>query len=513
MRSSGILMHISSLPSPYGIGTFGKDAYRFADFLKKAGQTYWQILPICPTSYGDSPYQSFSAFAINPYFIDLDTLADDGLLLPSEYKNIDWGEDSLKVDYERIYNNRYAVLKKAYNRFKKNLPCDYTDFCDENSFWLDDYALFMAIKDTNGGIVWNEWEKGLKLRKSDSIKKAADQYSDDIGFYKMQQYLCFKQWGELKEYVNSLGIKIIGDMPIYVSADSADVWSNPEQFLLDSDGNPTEVAGCPPDAFSADGQLWGNPLYNWSRMEDEDFSWWCKRISYAFKVFDTLRIDHFRGFEAYYCIPFGAKTAISGVWRKGPGMKLFNSIKRNCGDLPIIAEDLGYLTEDVRKLLKDSGFPGMKVLQFAFDSREESDYLPHSYDKNCVVYTGTHDNDTIIGWTKTAAGSDVKYARQYMHVSDNDSFNWIMMKTAWASPADTAIMMMQDFMGLSSEARMNEPSTLGGNWQWRIDGICINDWLAEIIYENTKIYCRLPLSVSEGETSDIDGEIKKLENR
>ena len=507
MRSSGILMHISSLPSRYGIGTFGKEAYRFADFLKKAGQSYWQILPICPTSYGDSPYQSFSAFAINPYFIDLDMLADDGLLKPEEFDRIIWGNDASKVDYEIIYNNRYNVLKKAYTRFKKKLPADYDDFCAENSFWLDDYALFMALKDANKGIVWNAWEKGLKLRDKESIAKATEKYSNAIGFYKMQQYLCFKQWSRLKEYVNSLGLKIIGDMPIYVSADSADVWSRPDQFLLDENGNPTEVAGCPPDAFSEDGQLWGNPLYDWARMEKEDFSWWCKRISFAFKVFDTLRIDHFRGFEAYYCIPYEAKTAIEGVWKKGPGMKLFNAIKKNCGDLPIIAEDLGYLTEDVRKLLKDSGFPGMKVLQFAFDSREESDYLPHSYDKNCVVYTGTHDNDTIMGWTKTAAPTDVEYARQYMHVGENDGFNWIMMKTAWASPADTAIMMMQDFMGLSSEARMNEPSTLGGNWQWRIDGACINDWLAGIIYENTKIYCRLPLS----ELKETEAEITKAD--
>ena len=507
MRSSGILMHISSLPSRYGIGTFGKEAYRFADFLKKAGQSYWQILPICPTSYGDSPYQSFSAFAINPYFIDLDMLSDDGLLKPEEFDRINWGDDESKVDYEIIYNNRYKVLKKAYIRFKKKLPADYDDFCTENSFWLNDYALFMAIKDANKGIVWNAWEKGLKLRDKESIAKAAEKYSNAIGFYKMQQYLCFKQWSRLKEYVNSLGLKTIGDMPIYVSADSADVWSRPDQFLLDENGNPTEVAGCPPDAFSEDGQLWGNPLYDWPRMEKEDFSWWCKRISFAFKVFDTLRIDHFRGFEAYYCIPYEAKTAIDGVWKKGPGMKLFNAIKKNCGDLPIIAEDLGYLTEDVRKLLKDSGFPGMKVLQFAFDSREESDYLPHSYDKNCVVYTGTHDNDTIMGWTKTAAPTDVEYARQYMHVGENDGFNWIMMKTAWASPADTAIMMMQDFMGLSSEARMNEPSTLGGNWQWRIDGACINDWLAGIIYENTKIYCRLPLS----ELKETEAEITKAD--
>ncbi len=500
MRSSGILMHISSLPSPYGIGTFGKQAYVFVDFLKKAGQTYWQMLPICPTSFGDSPYQSFSAFAINPYFIDLDMLEEDGLLTADEYKNIIWSNDQLQVDYELIYNNRYAVLKKAYARFKEALPKDYDSFCDKNSGWLDDFALFMAIKDANNGASWNEWEKGIRLREKQAIEAAKKEYSDEIGFYKMQQYLCFKQWFALKEYANSLGVKIIGDMPIYVSGDSADVWSMPEQFLLDGEGNAVEVAGCPPDAFSADGQLWGNPLYDWAYMEKTDYFWWCERIRFALTVFDVLRIDHFRGFESYYCIDGKAKTAKKGRWRKGPAMKLFNAVKRKYGDLPIIAEDLGFLTDGVRKLLKDSGFPGMKVLQFAFDSREESDYLPHSYDKNCVVYTGTHDNDTIIGWTKTANAADVEYAREYMRISPDDSFNWCMMKTAWASPADTAIMSMQDFMGLSSEARMNEPSTVGKNWKWRIDSICINDWLAQLIYENTRIYCRLPKAKKDKKT-------------
>lgn len=500
MRTSGILMHISSLPSPYGIGTFGKEAYRFADFLKKAGQTYWQMLPICPTSFGDSPYQSFSAFAINPYFIDLDMLCDDRLLEPSEYKDLNWGDDPLKVDYELIYYNRFKVLRKAYTRFKSDLPDDYGSFCRENGFWLDDYAFFMALKDAHGGSVWNKWEKKIRLREKKALEQAYERYADDVGFYKMQQYLCFKQWFALKSYVNSLGVKIIGDMPIYVSADSADVWSMPQQFLLDEKGSPTEVAGCPPDAFSDDGQLWGNPLYDWSYMEKDGFSWWCQRIKYACTVFDTLRIDHFRGFESYYCIPYGDKDAKRGVWRKGPGMKLFNAVKKKCGDVPIIAEDLGFLTDDVREMLRQSGYPGMKVLQFAFDSREESNYLPHTYEKNCVVYTGTHDNDTIIGWTETAKKSDVEYARKYMRINGEEGFNWGMMKVAWASPADTSIMMMQDFMGLSSDARMNEPSTVGNNWQWRIDGICINDWLAQIIYENTEIYCRLPKS----EQSDSD---------
>ncbi len=497
MRTSGILMHISSLPSPYGIGTFGKEAYRFADFLKKAGQSYWQILPICPTSYGDSPYQSFSAYALNPYFIDLDMLCEEGLLELEDYSDINWGTNPSKVDYAIIYENRFDVLRKAYERFKENLPKDYAKFCEQNEFWLDDFALFMALKDAHNGVVWNRWEKPLRLRDEKAIEKARELYADDIGFYKMQQYLCFSQWMKLKDYVNSLGIKIIGDMPIYVSADSADVWSLPNQFCLDKEGKPVEVAGCPPDAFSAEGQLWGNPLYDWEYMEADNFDWWCRRISAAFKIFDTLRIDHFRGFESYYCIPAGEKTAKKGHWSKGPGMKLFKRIKEVCGDLPIIAEDLGFLTDDVRKMLKASGYPGMKVLQFAFDSREESDYLPHLYGKNCVVYTGTHDNDTIIGWTETAAPKDVDYARKYMRITGAESFNWGMMKVAWSSPADTAIMMMQDFMGLSSDARMNEPSTVGCNWQWRIDGICINDWLAQIIYDNTEIYCRLPKKKTE----------------
>ena len=492
MRTSGVLMHISSLPSPYGIGTFGKEAYRFADFLKKAGQSYWQILPICPTSFGDSPYQSFSAYALNPYFIDLDMLCEGGLLEREEFEGLNWGNDFSKVDYALLYQNRFIVLRKAYDRFKKALPADYAAFCKENEYWLDDFALFMSLKDSHGGEMWTKWENPLRMREKAAIKSARGKFADDIGFYKMQQYFCFTQWKALKDYVNSLGIKIIGDMPIYVSGDSADVWSLPRQFMLDNEGKPVEVAGCPPDGFSADGQLWGNPLYDWDYMEKDNYSWWCRRISSAFKIYDTLRIDHFRGFESYYCIPAKDKTAINGHWRKGPGMKLFNRVKEVYGDLPIIAEDLGFLTEEVRQLLKDSGYPGMKVLQFAFDSREESDYLPHLYDKNCVVYTGTHDNDTIIGWIQTAPKSDVEYARKYMRINGDESFNWGMMKVAWASPADTAIMMMQDFMELGSEARMNEPSTLGSNWQWRIDGVCINDWMAQIIYENTEIYCRLP---------------------
>lgn len=493
MRTSGILMHISSLPSPYGIGTFGKEAYRFADFLKKAGQTYWQILPICPTAFGDSPYQSFSAYALNPYFIDLDMLAQSGLLIPSEYAGMNWGDRPNSVDYDLIYKNRSVVLQKAYERFKANIPADYDRFCEDSAWWLDDFALYMALKNAFSGKAWSEWDELLRMRDEDALHLARQTLADDIGFYKMQQYLCHSQWFALKKYVNSLGVKIIGDMPIYVATDSADVWSQPSQFDLDEKGHPVEVAGCPPDAFSEDGQLWGNPLYNWAEMEKNGYEWWCRRISHSLKIYDVLRIDHFRGFESYYSIPAGDKTAKNGVWRKGPGIKLFDRVKQLYGELPIIAEDLGFLTDEVREMLKLTGFPGMKILQFAFDSREESDYLPHTYSHNCVVYTGTHDNDTIIGWTHSADPADVEYARRYLRINSAEGFNWGMIKSAWASPADTAIMMMQDFMGLDSDARMNEPSTVGDNWRWRIDGGCINDWLAQIIYENTKIYCRLPV--------------------
>lgn len=500
MRKSGILMPIFSLSTKYGIGTFGKEAYEFVDFLKRAGQSYWQILPLNPTNYGDSPYQSFSSAAGNPYFIDLELLTKDGLLKLEDYKDVDFGSDLTKVDYGKLYNNRLPILKKAYNKFSKKNPKDYTDFCNIEADWLDEYALFMAIKDSNDGKSWREWPNGLKTHNSEDIKEFIKSKKEEIEFYKFIQYEFFKQWNALKKYANSNGIKIIGDMPIYVADDSADVWSDTKQFDLDEDLVPRVVAGCPPDAFTEDGQLWGMPVYNWKYMKNEDipFLWWRKRIKRAFKVYDIIRIDHFRGFESFYCIKYGEKTAKKGTWRKGPGMSLFKALKEDFGsDLPIIAEDLGFLTDKVRKLLKDSGFPGMKVLQFAFDTREESDYLPHNYQKNCVVYTGTHDNDTIIGWTLTAAKEDVEYARSYMHVDKEEGFNWCMIRTAMMSVADTAIFMMQDFMGLGSEARINTPSTVGENWKWRITEGCINDWLAGLIYENTALYGRINKEIAE----------------
>lgn len=491
MRSSGILMPIFSLPSPYGIGTLGKAAYDFVDFLKSAGQSIWQILPVCPTSYGDSPYQSFSSYAGNPYFIDLDMLEEDGLLKKSEYKNVDFGSDKNKIDYGRLYENRYGVLRKAYARFIADPPEYYSGFCTENSAWLEDFALFMAIKNKNGGEPWHEWESGAMRRDAESVAEYRSRLRDEIEFQRVLQFLFMKQWSALKWYANKNGILILGDMPIYVAYDSADVWAAPEQFELDKTMTPTEVAGCPPDAFSKDGQLWGNPLYNWEHMKNDDYKFWVSKVSHALRLYDILRIDHFRGFESYYSIPFKETTARFGRWRQGPGTELFDALKKKLGDLPIVAEDLGYLTSDVKKLLRDCGFPGMKVLEFAFDSREDSDYLPHNYNRNCVVYTGTHDNDTLAGWEKSAPAQDVSNAKRYIRCHDGESFCWAMIKTAMASVADTVIIPIQDYIGAGSEARVNVPSTAFGNWQWRIDSRALSCTLCEKIYDVTKLYHRL----------------------
>ena len=490
MRSSGVLMHISSLPSPYGIGTMGKEARKFVDFLDKSGQKYWQILPICPTSYGDSPYQSFSSFAGNPYFIDLEILCREKLLKKAECESFPWGSNPHYVDYGVMYNSRYALLKKAYVRFMKKQPEDFASFCEKEAEWLEDYALFMALKDAHGGIAWFEWEKELKTREQKALSEAKETYADDILFYKMLQYLFFKQWTELKAYANEKGIQIIGDVPIYVAGDSADVWANPGQFYLDENLDPIDVSGCPPDAFSADGQLWGNPLFRWDAMKKDGYTWWTKRIKAMSELYDVVRIDHFRGFDSYYAIPAKDKTARNGEWREGPGMDLFNALEKKLGRLNIIVEDLGYLTPSVKQLLKDTGFPGMKLIQFAFDSREESDYLPHTYQKNCVVYTGTHDNDTIMGWFKTAPKESVKYAKEYLRLNKEEGYNWGTMKAVWGCVGDMAIVPMQDILGIGSEGRMNTPSTLGMNWKWRaVDGQ-ITSALAKKVCKNMEIYCR-----------------------
>ena len=491
MRSSGVLMHLSSLPSPYGIGTMGKQAKQFVDFLEKAGQTYWQMLPICPTSYGDSPYQSPSGFAGNPYFIDLDILCTKKLLKKSECKSYQWNEKDDTVDYALLYKNRYDLLRKAKVRFFENVPQEYGQFCEKEADWLDDFALFMALKEAHNGAQWSEWERPLKFREAEAIAKAKDTYADEIDFWKMLQYRFFEQWCELKNYANEREIRIIGDVPIYVAGDSVDVWTNPSQFYLDENLEPIDVAGCPPDAFSADGQLWGNPLFRWDVMQEDGYSWWTMRLRKMSTLYDVIRIDHFRGFDSYYAIPGKDTTARNGVWRNGPGMELFRAVEEKLGKPDIIVEDLGFLTPSVLQLVADSGYPGMKVVQFAFDSRDDSDYMPHNYDKHCVVYTGTHDNDTILGWMKQAPKNSVKKAKEYLRMTKEEGYNWGMMCGAWMSSANLAVVTMQDLIGLGSSARMNVPSTLGGNWTWRALPGQINAPLANKLHHKTELYGRL----------------------
>ena len=494
-------MPISALPSPCGIGTLGRSARDFALFLEEAGQSYWQILPICPTSYGDSPYQSFSTYAGNPYLIDLDDLAGEGLLSPEEYLALDWGADPAAVDYGLLYERRYPVLRLACGRFLSRKSRDFDRFCREHAAWLEDYALFMALKGRHGGVSWFEWPDRERLRDPETLAAAREELRDECLFWQAVQYLFFQQWKALKSYANNRGISIIGDLPIYVAGDSADVWAAPEQFQLNAQGYPTEVSGCPPDGFSPDGQLWGNPLFDWDRIKADGYAWWLRRIAFQFQICDVLRIDHFRGFDSYYAIPFGDETAKNGRWRPGPGMEFFRAVTAALGPRNIIAEDLGFLTPSVRQLLEDTGYPGMKVLEFAFDSRDGSgnSYLPHNYPRNCVVYTGTHDNDTILGWMTSAPPADVAAAKRYLRLNRREGYHWGMMRGAWASVADLAVMQMQDLLGLGSAARMNVPSTVGANWRWRALPGSFSPALARKLRREMAIYARLPVAAKKEE--------------
>lgn len=484
-------MHISSLPSPFGIGTFGKAAYEFIDFLSTSGQSIWQVLPLSPTGYGDSPYQSFSSFAGNPYFIDLEYLEEDGLLKRHEYEDIDWGEDPLRVDYGKIYSNRFVVLKAACTRLLSEMPDDLLRFFEDNAFWLDDYSLFMSLKNNFGGKPWFQWSEDLRNRAPQEMDRARHYLCDEIAVIKATQYLFFKQWNSLHSYAKERGVEIIGDIPIYVAYDSCEVWAEPQLFVLGGELCLVEVAGCPPDRHTADGQLWGNPLYKWDIMRSDGFSWWIRRIAHQFNIYDYLRLDHFRGFDAYYSIPFPSENAKVGEWKKGPGMELFNALNNAIGLKRYIAEDLGYMTDSVRELLRDSGFPGMKILQYAFGSHEDNDHLPHNYVKNCSAYTGSHDNDTIRGWFDGLSDDDAKRALDYMRIREGDSLPRVMISTLWASVADLVIATMQDVLELGSESRMNIPGTRDGNWQWRMSAAAISSdnyyWLQHI----TKLYGRL----------------------
>lgn len=493
MRACGMLLPIASLPSKYGIGAFSKSAYEFVDMLEDAGQKYWQILPLGPTSYGDSPYQSFSTFAGNPYFIDLEQLVEEGLLTEQECEECDFGEDPRYVDYGKIYKYRFQLLKKAFQRSQIAGDGEYQAFCEENKSWLLDYALYMALKNHFGGVSWIQWEEPLRNREEQALREAKEEYADEIEFYQYLQYLFLLHWKKLKAYANGKGIQIIGDIPIYVAFDSADTWSAPEMFQFDENREPVAVAGCPPDGFSATGQLWGNPLYDWDYHEKTGFAWWIQRIDYCFRLYDIVRIDHFRGFDEYYSIPYGDKTAEFGHWEKGPGLKLFTALKEKLGDLPVIAEDLGFLTPTVLKLVQDTGYPGMKVLEFAFDSREESDYLPHTYPRNCVVYTGTHDNQTVAAWYQELQGQDKVFAMDYMNLygRDEKQIHMDFVRAALSSVADTAIIPVQDYLGLGSEARINTPSTLGENWKWRLLPGEITEKKVKEIRRLAKIYGRL----------------------
>ena len=486
MRKSGILLAVSSIPSKYGIGSFSKEAYEFVDFLEKAGQKLWQILPLGPTGYGDSPYQSFSTFAGNPYYIDLEALIEEGLLTEKECDKYDFGDNDEYVDYEKIYLSRFKALRKAYKNSNIAARPEFQAFIKENAYWLDDYALYMAVKIYNKNIGWNEWDEDIKLRKPAAMKKYKEQLAEEIEFYQFQQFCFTKQWFSLKQYANEKGIEIIGDIPIYVAFDSADAWANPELFQFDEECTPIAVAGCPPDAFSITGQLWGNPLYKWEYHKKTNYAWWMKRIAYCYKLYDIVRIDHFRGFDEYYSIPYGNPTAEIGKWMPGPGYALFKTMKETLGEKPVIAEDLGFLTDTVVELVKKTGYPGMKILQFAFDSREDSDYLPTNYTPNCVVYTGTHDNDTTMGWYRVLNKADKAFARKYVGIKGTRGIYWKFIRSAMNSVADTAVIPMQDYLGLGSEARMNIPSTLGINWKWRMKADACTDRLAKKIKKLSK---------------------------
>ncbi len=474
-RECGMLLPVTSLPSRYGIGAFSKEAYEFVDQLAEAGQQYWQILPLGPTGYGDSPYQSFSAFAGNPYFIDLEQLTEDGLLTKEECDEADFGNDERDIDYGKLYKNRFDLLKKAFLRWKKRQKR-----LGEEGLWTflerslapetREYCFFMAVKNDFAGKSWEEWEDGIRLRDVLAVEQYRQRLGEEIQFYEFQQYQFERQWQKLKKYANKKGIRILGDIPIYVAFDGADSWAHPELFQFDEDCRPVAVAGCPPDAFSATGQLWGNPLYRWDYHKKTGYSWWIRRMEYCFRLYDTVRVDHFRGFDEYWSIPAKDKTAKNGHWEKGPGLGLFQAMKKRFGELDIIAEDLGFLTPSVRKLVQDTGFPGMKVLEFAFDDTENSDYLTHKYQENCVVYTGTHDNDTLQGWYSTLDPLLRQFAVNYTgsEWTPEEEIHWDFIRLALRSKARLAVIPVQDYLGLGNEARINEPSTLGKNWRWRM---------------------------------------------
>lgn len=496
-RSSGVLLSMTSLPSPYGIGTMGKEAYQFIDFLAAARQKYWQLLPLGPTAYGDSPYASPSSFAGNPYLIDLDLLIADGLLTKEAVDACSWGSDPAKVDYGAIYGSRFRVLRLAYEAGRKCLAEKVNAFAEENADWLEDYALFMSIKSACGMACWADWPEALRMREPEALEAFRAGHEEEIGFHRFVQYLFFRQWTALRQYAKEQGVDFIGDIPIYVAMDSAEVWVNPEYFLLDEQNHPIEVAGVPPDAFTADGQLWGNPLYNYERMEADGFAWWKRRMAGAARLYDVIRIDHFRGFDSFWAVPAGDTTARNGYWRPGPGMKLVGALQETFPELELIAEDLGYTTPGVEKLLKDSGLPGMKVLHFAFDSTDDSTYLPHNIIPNSTCYLGTHDNQTTLGWVASATEEDYCFIRDYAHITEEEGWCWGMLRLGMAATSKLFVSTAQDLLELDDSARMNTPGKPAGNWCWRMLPGALTDTHAQRLKALTELYRRVAIKKAE----------------
>lgn len=490
-RGAGLLLPISSLPSPYGIGTLGKEAYKFVDYLVEAGQKYWQVLPVGPTSYGDSPYQSFSAFAGNPYFIDLDYLVEEGLITKAQIKKFPWGDNAEYIDYATVYGSRFQILRMAFNNSTYAETKEYAQFEKDNEYWLDDYSLYMAVKFKFDNQEWSKWDYDIKARQPEAIDRYKEELKDDIAFWKFCQFKFFEQWNKLRVYANESGIEIIGDIPIYVAMDSADVWAHKDLFELDKDFEQINVAGVPPDAFSEDGQLWGNPLYNWNRMEECDFEWWKQRMASNSKIYDYIRIDHFIGVVNYYSIEAGCENAKEGVWRQGPGKKLTDAIDSAIGDAKIIAEDLGIVSPAVRELLAETGYPGMNIIEFAFDGGPTNSHLPHNYKPNSLVYGGTHDNETVVGYFSSRSAADLKYAYKYLGVTKKSEIPAAVLRAAYASVAAIAIFQVQDILELGNEARMNTPSTVGDNWKWRMLKGSLTKKKAKELKELAEFYARL----------------------
>ena len=521
MRASGVLLPISSLPSKYGIGCFSKDALKFIDKLVRAGQSKWQVLPLGPTGYGDSPYQPFSTFAGNPYFIDLETLIEEGFLKKEECEYYNWGDNARFVDYGAIYNARYLVLRKAFVRFMKKAKPEemeaFLQFGEQEKEWLEDYGLFMAIKKSQKDVVWTKWEEKLRARDQKVLAEKKEELKEEILFYSFIQYEFDKQWKVIKAYANEKGVKIIGDLPIYVSLDSADAWSNPKLFQVDEDCLPTAVAGCPPDAFSKTGQLWGNPLYDWVYHKEMGYEWWVRRMKRSFELYDTVRIDHFRAFAEYYSIPADEETAMNGTWMTGPGIALFQTIEKELGQVDVIAEDLGTLDQKVFDLMDETGYPGMKVLQFAFDSGADNMYLPHNHKKNCVVYTGTHDNDTTNSWYSLLTKKVKHFVQSYLNNFDHkeEKVAWDFIRAAMGSVADLTVIPMGDLLCCGNDGRINHPSTTQGNWKWRMLAGEFSEEVVQKLRWMTGTYGRLPqvakVKVEETEILETKEEELTLE--